>query len=182
MAAGVTTNRHCVDLQFTHLAVFIHRSDMVQTFSRGIETCAGFIQNRYRLWLAPWRLHISSFTQPIIDLHPILRSHDPPYQRCCWRLPIRRLPVALSTTIGRSHELLSRASEKWGVCPVDNEDNGGGITALFPRRSSWRHSLAQRLLPSCQTPHRDCSGGVGQYGLRHQPQGSARGFRSRLRP
>lgn len=154
---------------------------MVQTFSRGTQTCAGFIQNRYRLWLAPRLFHISYFTQPMIDLHPILRLHDPPHQRCCWRLPFRCRLVTLSTTRRRCHELPSRASEKWGVCPVDNEDNGSGITALFRPRSSWRHSLEQRCSPSCQTRHWGHCGEVARYALRHQRQGSARGFRSRLR-
>jgi hypothetical protein len=182
MAAGVATSRHYVDLRFTHLAAFNHCSDMVQAFSRGIQTCAGFIQNRYLLWLAPRLRHIPSFTQPVIDLHPILRSHDPPYQRCCWRLPFRCRPVSLSTTIERSHELVSRTSEKWGSCPVDNEDNGGGIRAAFHPRSSWRHSHAERLRRADQTLRLGHCAEAARYALRHQLQGSTRGFRSRLRP
>lgn len=155
---------------------------MVQAFSRRFQTCAGFIQNRCRLWLAPRLFHISSFTQPMIDLHPILQSHDPLHQHCCWRLPFRCRLVTLSTTDGRSHELVSRTSKKWGVCLVDNEDNGGGIRAPFHPRSSWRHSPAQRFSPSCQTAHRGRCDGAGQYALRRRLQGSTRAFRSRLRP
>ena len=144
---------------------------MVQTISRRSQTCAGFIQNRYRLWLAPRLRHISSFTQPVIDLHPILRSHDPPHQRCCWKLPFRCRPVTLSTTMLRSHDSLSRTSEKEGSCPVDNEDNGGGIKAPYRQPAFSRHSLAQRSLPSCQTPRQGCSGEVARYAPRPQLRG-----------